>query len=302
MPSFVYLLQHASAPRFKIGKAVDIGARVRQLGLNRFDYAQSSALRVPSEADAFNLEKLLHRAFAKSRIASTDVVSGEGESSDGDTEWFCLSCRPRVESFLLANRDIFEFEPVPSAALISLVRPLAVIATRTGATPRRTPAPKTAHARSESKAALKLRIMADIEAKASAMAAAMAVVLNELFDLSTKVCFSFDIADRRSLVIHGNCPRSKTQRADALLSKLMDFRLFSEIGWVGINVVTSVAHRVENEGFFYRTTLAWEGDTINDPYTNAVVRYIWAMPVQREEWEAIPRGVTNLPVSELLAA
>jgi hypothetical protein len=43
MSSFVYLLQHESEPRFKIGKANDIAARVRQLGHTSFNFKTSRA-------------------------------------------------------------------------------------------------------------------------------------------------------------------------------------------------------------------------------------------------------------------
>jgi hypothetical protein len=113
MPAYVYLLAHQSAPRFKIGKAGDVGARVRQLGAKRFDFGQSRALRVCDDAAAVNLERLLHRAFAKSRLASSDIVPLPGESTDGDSEWFSFDCKSRLDEFLAANQDLLDFEAVP---------------------------------------------------------------------------------------------------------------------------------------------------------------------------------------------
>lgn len=121
MSAYVYLLAHQSAARFKIGKAVDVGARVRQLGVNRFDYARSRALRVSDDAAANNLERLLHRAFAKSRLAPSAIVGMPGESTDGDSEWFSADCKARLDDFLEANQDLLDFEPVPHTDFTSML-------------------------------------------------------------------------------------------------------------------------------------------------------------------------------------
>lgn len=123
MSAYVYLLAHLSAPRFKIGKAVDVAARVRQLGVNRFDYSQSRALRVAEDADAVNLERLLHRAFAKSRLAAADVVGFPGESTCGDSEWFSADCKSRLDQFLETNQDLLGFELVPEPDFKAMLRP-----------------------------------------------------------------------------------------------------------------------------------------------------------------------------------
>lgn len=77
--AFVYFMQHASEPRIKIGKAVDIGKRWRTMGAE-FDLARSFFKPCASEQAAIELERRLHHAFRGQRVAV--------EKADGYTEWF----------------------------------------------------------------------------------------------------------------------------------------------------------------------------------------------------------------------
>jgi len=123
MTAFVYLLPHAEHSRFKIGKANELLARIRQLGSEQFDLAKSRALRVDSQDDAQNLERLLHRAFAKSRLPAEFVAEQEGYSRDGATEWFDNGCLERLDQFLHENADLLGFSLVSPEELSELLRP-----------------------------------------------------------------------------------------------------------------------------------------------------------------------------------
>lgn len=121
MSAFVYFLPHASEPRFKIGKAIDVGARLRQLGKQLFDLGRCTAVQVASDHDALNLEKMLHRAFAQWRVPKEAVAATEGARTDGDTEWFQLNCFERLRQFLDHSEDIFCFSRVDSLEFARLI-------------------------------------------------------------------------------------------------------------------------------------------------------------------------------------
>lgn len=119
--SYVYILKHSSDDRFKIGKAVDIPTRVSQLGHSQFDISSSQALRLSSENDANNVERLLHRAFAKWRIDPAVLILEEGGRRDGDTEWFDSSCYERLNSFLADNHDLLQYSLISSNELETIL-------------------------------------------------------------------------------------------------------------------------------------------------------------------------------------
>jgi hypothetical protein len=79
-PAYVYFLRHDSEPRIKIGKAIDMPRRWKQLG-EPFNLSQSFYTVCSSEAEAFVLEKKLHRAFKNQRL---DL----DKRFQGSTEWF----------------------------------------------------------------------------------------------------------------------------------------------------------------------------------------------------------------------
>ena len=123
VPAFVYILPHPVAPRFKIGKANHIPSRVRQIGVDQFDFSRSSALRVGTETDAYNLERMLHKMFGRYRVPEEDIIAFEGGRPDGASEWFDTSCEPRLTQFLSENADLLGFFRLEATEVQSLVKP-----------------------------------------------------------------------------------------------------------------------------------------------------------------------------------
>lgn len=106
MASHVYILAHASRPRFKVGKANDILSRAKSFGWHDIDFNRSLGLELVSEDAAMNLERVLLRTFAAWRLSS-DEVRSEGGSADGSSEWLRDTCRQRLERFLDEAKDLF---------------------------------------------------------------------------------------------------------------------------------------------------------------------------------------------------
>jgi hypothetical protein len=123
MAAYVYILVHKDKPRFKIGKALDIAARVAQLTYDELDFTRSRALEVQDEAAAFNLERALHRCFDKWRMSAEDIVSQEGERFAGYTEWFRTECFDRLMSFVDQNAELFDYKLLSSAQLQTKMKP-----------------------------------------------------------------------------------------------------------------------------------------------------------------------------------
>lgn len=106
MASHVYILAHATRPRFKVGKANDILSRSKSFGWDDIDFTRSFGLELVSEDAAMNLERVLLRTFAAWRLPS-DEVRSEGGSADGSSEWLRDACRQRLERFLDEAKDLF---------------------------------------------------------------------------------------------------------------------------------------------------------------------------------------------------
>lgn len=123
MSAFVYILAHPTAPRFNIGKAIDVLTRIRQIGKRQFDLARSFAVRVSTEKEAHNIERLLHRVFAKFRVSPEVVTASEGKRPDGATEWFDTACQARLAQFLADNEDLLGYARLDSKQLSTLVHP-----------------------------------------------------------------------------------------------------------------------------------------------------------------------------------
>lgn len=117
--SFVYVLIHAKEPRLKIGKANDILARASTFGLQDIDLTRSFGLRVPSAPAAYQLEKTLLKVFSASRL-DAQLVLGSGGVRDGATEWFNVTCLPRLERFLDDCADLFTHARVSGSDLLAL--------------------------------------------------------------------------------------------------------------------------------------------------------------------------------------
>lgn len=104
MASFVYVLMHQTGQRFKIGKAVDIGARARQLGLTRFQTQGSFALHFETEQRSLGAERILHRVFADWRCSPQEVAQADG-AGEGASEFFRVECYERLLHFIRSHHD-----------------------------------------------------------------------------------------------------------------------------------------------------------------------------------------------------
>jgi len=114
---FVYLLQHATESRFKIGKANDIYQRIPSIGgFDAFDLTSSLCIQLPTEKDAYKLEKSLHRLFG-----AFNLPVDKSNRYSGDTEQFNTECFERVLKFLKDNCDLIcgaSPMPIPSPPII----------------------------------------------------------------------------------------------------------------------------------------------------------------------------------------
>lgn len=107
LQSFVYVIPHRGLPALKIGKANDVDLRAAMLG--DIDVEAGIYLIGDSERKALSAESLLHKAFRKWRLHQ-DLARQIGIEHDGSTEWFDISCMPRVRRFIKANADLIGLE------------------------------------------------------------------------------------------------------------------------------------------------------------------------------------------------
>lgn len=121
--SHVYILRHIQQPRFKIGKANDIISRARNFRWDTIDFSNSFGISVPSEMDAYTLEKILHRTFRHARVSADEVIAGGG-NADGASEWFAISCWPRLLRYLEDNHDLHPHEIIDGESLGLVVKKL----------------------------------------------------------------------------------------------------------------------------------------------------------------------------------
>lgn len=113
MASYVYLLVHAKESRFKLGKASDVIARARVLGIHNFALQKSWALKVPSETRALQVEQALHRIFDPWRVPKSKLRNAAGDRRRGDTEWFRLKVMKRMQEFVESSLDVMNGELLP---------------------------------------------------------------------------------------------------------------------------------------------------------------------------------------------
>ncbi|MDT8989962.1 GIY-YIG nuclease family protein [Curvibacter sp. APW13] len=104
--AYLYLLLDAKEPVFKIGRAIDLWVRERQLP-DDFDLENSWCVQLRNVRLAKRLEKLLHALYEK---ANTPRAHG----GDGYTEWFDVSVLEDVKSFLEKNRDVLQCSGIES--------------------------------------------------------------------------------------------------------------------------------------------------------------------------------------------
>ena len=121
MVSHVYILRDLKHPRFKIGKANNILARARSFRWESIDFQQSVGLRLASEADAYILEKILHRTFRLAGVEPLEVIASGG-TADGASEWFSTTCWPRLLRYLEDNQDLHPHEAVSGGELTALLK------------------------------------------------------------------------------------------------------------------------------------------------------------------------------------
>jgi hypothetical protein len=107
MTAYVYLIPHTSDSRLKIGKAVDVIARARQLGMEQLCLSGATFIKLADEDAALGFEKTLHRSFSRWSI-DPKQINPDGHRHDGDTEWFSLDCQSRLMNYVSSNIDLFD--------------------------------------------------------------------------------------------------------------------------------------------------------------------------------------------------
>lgn len=98
----IYLLQNAEGTAFKIGVAVDVETRIKQIGA-ALDRDHSFYCQVPAK-DAYTLERKLHTIFANFRI-----VLGY---KSGNTEWFDIEALQTARAILEEFSENFRIGPL----------------------------------------------------------------------------------------------------------------------------------------------------------------------------------------------
>ncbi|QOL49622.1 GIY-YIG nuclease family protein [Massilia litorea] len=107
----------------KIGKAVNVSARLSEIGAHIFALPHCLLLHFCNEQAAFRAESILQRTFAHWRIDAASVNGGQ-KGRSGDTEWFDIACRDRLDQFLLANMDLLEAELVQQEGIAQVLEAL----------------------------------------------------------------------------------------------------------------------------------------------------------------------------------
>jgi hypothetical protein len=275
MSAYVYLLAHASAPRFKIGKAIELLARTKQLGQAKFDYARSEALRVAGEAEALNLEKLLHRAFAKWRIAPQDIERETGVREDGDTEWFHAECRDRLADFLKSNEDLLGFSLVSPAEVQSLVTP------PTAPSPATKPGRK-APPRGKLTAEDRFRQDAEDVAKAVASIDRTQPLLEELAALVETIHLTMPDESIGGASLQGICATSKKELLAELLYKLTDEVIRTHSG--GFGIFNGYHHITQEDGIHFELGLIWPNGRAFCQAEAAAAERLASLPIPIAGW------------------
>lgn len=94
--SYVYLVRHATEPRFKIGKADNPLFRSKSFGEN---LDLESSLQIHLGHRAYGIEKGLHSIFDAYRLPPVSA-------NDGATEWFQLDCWDQCLAFFYQHNDL----------------------------------------------------------------------------------------------------------------------------------------------------------------------------------------------------
>lgn len=118
--AYLYLLQDADAPLFKIGTAFDTAHRARAF-TDPIDWSRSSQVEFPTREAAYQTEFFLHSFLKPHRVH-------KAHKRDGYTEWFDQKALPGVLEFLTHGRTVLgcaAIEPVTPAHRATLEALLA---------------------------------------------------------------------------------------------------------------------------------------------------------------------------------
>lgn len=114
--SFVYLLPHKNESRFKIGKANDVLSRAAVFS-DPLDLEKARMLHFPSEADACNAERMLHRMASRFHVKDLPETCGY-------TEWYDTACfEALIDTARTTMRDwlgLLDITLVPESQLTKL--------------------------------------------------------------------------------------------------------------------------------------------------------------------------------------
>lgn len=104
--SYVYVLIHEKGKMFKIGKANNVKSRVEQLEKHwgTFQIDNSMILKVKSEKESLNLERMLQRLFEKYNLKNLD------RNKDGSSEFFKIECLDILIENLYTISTILNYE------------------------------------------------------------------------------------------------------------------------------------------------------------------------------------------------
>lgn len=110
--SYVYLIRHATEPRFKIGKSNEPIGRSKSFG---DDLDLENSLQIHLGHRAYGIEKGLHAILDAYRLPPVST-------NDGATEWFRLECWNRCLAFFEQHNDLISelptcIQPPPATIL-----------------------------------------------------------------------------------------------------------------------------------------------------------------------------------------
>lgn len=300
MASYVYLLAHPTQSRFKIGKAVDIHARIQQLGADQFDLDNSQALAVTTEEDSSNLEKLLHRAFIQWRIDSAVITIDEGARREGASEWFDMACRERLSTFIRDNKDILQCTELSSPELKALVTACEKN--------KRVPQQKSPEQRAiEEQRAHKRQLQleqkhirtAQIKVEFDAIIESIPPVLNVLNELSDGLeLHDSEYPGMKYLI--GRSSKENWGDVRSVLESLTDFQLRSELG--GANIFPSISsYTVSDDSTMFRLAVLWSANLTGADVMDDALAKLHNLPTNIKGWrgQREPWLGANTPIIDM---
>lgn len=118
--AYLYLLQDAHQPLFKLGTSIDTAARAQCL-VDPLDWSRSRQVKFPSREAALKAEKFMHHLLAEYR-------KPKPHKKDGYTEWFADDAFPLAVGFLRDNKLLLKCSNVVGVPLRRQVQFDALIA------------------------------------------------------------------------------------------------------------------------------------------------------------------------------